>query len=205
MVVGRSGLAAEINFTIKGAHIHRTAKGLRSAAAISDTSLQEFLHIERSTGIKGLYCLRLGFINNRAVAVNNLCYQNGINMHTVVGHRGIGVDEFEQVDITRTERQRRRCVKLRLDAHFVGGFHYIRYAHLLAEFHGDGVHTLCKSRAQGQVGIRECAVGVMGLPNGGGVFPLIINLHADVGVFQTRIAWRPALLHRCGINEEFES
>ena len=125
-------------------------------------------------------------------------------MHlTIVGYGAIAVDEFQQVDIARTEGQRGCGVEFRLDTHVLGCIGDILDTNLLAYLHGDGVDTLCEGHLQGHGVASEVAVGIGGCPSGFLFLSRIPGFHGEIGVYTT-VTRSQALVHGLGIDEELE-
>ena len=125
-------------------------------------------------------------------------------MHlTVVGHSAITVDQFQQVDVAGAECERRGGIEFTLDTHIVGRVDDVLDAHFLSQFDGDGVDTLCEGHLQGHRVAREIAVGIRRGPGCLLLLRRIPDLHCEVGVVAA-VAGRETLIHRLGIDEEFE-
>ena len=121
----------------------------------------------------------------------------------VIDNGAIGVGEFEQIHVARTERERRRFVESAANAHPMGGFGDSFHAHFLSEPHCHGVDALRESTAQRHRVACEIAVGIAGRPRHLFFLLFVPNFHRNIFV-ATLVAGRQSLIHRLGIDEEFK-
>ena len=143
-------------------------------------------------------------INNIATAVNNLGYEHGISLTTVVSYGGIRINKLKQVDIRGSESKRRRIVERRFDSHCVSSLYDVGNAHFLSQSDGYTVYALRKSGEQWHTVAREIAVCIGWSPTYHFLFLTVVNVHCEIFV-ATTVAGRNATVHGFGIYEKFES
>ena len=159
------------------------------------------MHIEGGAVRQGAAFFMLCLVDGAPIGIYNLSDQHRGDVHAVVGHGGIGVYHLEERHVVGAEGERGGILEFRRYAHIVRRLYHVVDAYLLPELYGNGVDTLRKGGAEGNVGVGEMPVGVVRLPNS--VFSLrgVVDLHTYVRVGDARVSRGPALLHGGGIHE----
>ena len=119
-------------------------------------------------------------VNFIAVLIYNLRHQYGRVVLAVIGHGAITICQVQEIDIARSQGQRRFVGKRTGDTHVLGRTDDIGYSHLLTELDGNGVDTLGKGALERDAIAREASIGV-GRPPGIVLASLLVkHLHLNI-------------------------
>ena len=138
-----------------------------------------------------------------AVLIYNPRHQYGRVVLAVIGHGAITICQVQEIDIARSQGQRRFVGKRTGDTHVLGRTDDIGYSHLLTELDGNGVDTLGKGALERDAIAREASIGV-GRPPGIVLASLLVkHLHLNILV-SALVTGSNSLIHCLGIDKEFE-
>ena len=200
VIVGGTGLAAKLGVS---ARTDEAVETCRCSAWLGETALQKLLHQEGALIRYHLFLGRWSLVYHLAVVVYNFCNQYRVVVLAVVGDGAVGASHLQEVDIARTQSQRRLVVQRTLNSHLLGGLDDALDAHLLTQSHSHGVDTLGEGTLQRNAVAREGAVGVARCPGYHFVLDFVVYLHRDIFV-SALVARGQSLVHRLGVYEELE-
>ena len=143
-------------------------KRLCGTAWFVHTSIEKPLKVESrlvTNDSLSLWFIPFTVIDDFAIAVKYLGDQNGLSLLAIVHCCAISINEFQQIDIGRTQCQRRCGFQLTFDTHLMGNIHHIVDTSILPQFDSNGIDRLGKGRLQRHIGTCAVAARVVGCPS----------------------------------------
>ena len=173
--VGSSGFSADVEtlVPIPLSDVGGTDKTLGRSAGITDAGVQKRLHVVSFLGIEHGMHVAMMLIHHFTVGIFDFLDRVGAVVLAAVGHTCVGADQIGEIHVAGSEREGGGIAQFGFDAHVLGCFDDIADANFLTELDCDGIHALCKCRAERKFGTREASVGVVGSPHGG--LPILVR------------------------------